>query len=63
MTDAQKKSHAVTVGLQIARLMMTVDTDYRGNMLLAAGNELKTNAQGYTGRVLQAAARDYGVDE
>jgi hypothetical protein len=57
-TDPQKiKAIAITIAQEI----MSVNTDFRGNLLVHVANELRSNIQGYTAKCIEAAATQYGV--
>lgn len=46
---------------QLADLILSVDTDYRGDLLYSAGEMLRDDAQGYTGQLLKQAGAVYGI--
>lgn len=46
----------------LADLIDSVDTDYRGNLLALAGEQLRKQGQNYTGNILRSAGYDYGVN-
>lgn len=49
------------VAQQIADLIASVDTDYRGNVLLKASEKLQRKSQNFTATVFNLAAHSYGI--
>jgi len=53
--DLQKQAE------QISKLIAEVDTDFRGDLLVLVGDELRRQAQGFTGTLLRSAGKTYGT--
>ena len=51
---------AVEQGKKMAKLIMSVNTDYRGDMFKACAEELRLSIQGYTSGLMYQAAIQYG---
>ena len=47
---------------QIANIIQSVNTDYRGNLLQETARHLRNNAQGFTGKAVEVAATVYGIN-
>ena len=47
---------------EISKIILSVDTDYRGNLFLEIASYLRHEAQGYTGKIMETAANNYGVN-
>ena len=47
---------------KISKLIAEVDTDHRGNLLVLVGNDLRLQAQGFTGNLIRSTGYEYGVD-
>lgn len=56
------KADIEKVADRIATDIMSVNTDYRGNLLAMVAEKLAMNAQGYTSKCLRVAAETYGVN-
>ena len=48
--------------LQIAEAIASTDTDFRGNLLVLVGDNLRHMGQNFTGNILLSAAIEYGVN-
>lgn len=46
----------------IATLVAEVDTKDRGNLLVLVGDQLRRDAQGFTGNLIRSAGLEYGVN-
>ena len=46
----------------IATLIAEVDTEDRGNLLVLVGDQLRKDAQGFTGNLIRSAGFEYGVN-
>lgn len=47
---------------RIAKIIADTDSDDRGNLLVLIGNDLRWNAQGFTGNLLRSAGMEYGLN-
>lgn len=56
---AQEQKEIEDAGKKIANILVGVETDYRGDVLLHASTVLRENLQNFTSTVLRDAAHHY----
>lgn len=60
--DEKTKAVIAAKANEIALMIVGVDTDYRGDLLIAVAAKLQQEAQNYTAHALVTAARQYGYE-
>ena len=60
MTDEKTAAVITAKANEIAHMIVAIDTDFRGELLLAVASRLRGMGQNYTGASLATAARQYG---
>jgi hypothetical protein len=60
--NIKDKKHIENIAARIAHDIMSVNTDFRGNLFAHVATELKKQGQNFTGNCVFAAAEWYGVN-
>jgi len=60
--SVKKKSDIEKIAREIAKSVLSVDTDYRGFLYKKIGDRLRVSSQHHTAHLFEEMAREYGID-